>query len=414
MRDVIAELRHRIHQKGVITFAEFMEVALYWSRGGYYTSRTSVGAQGDFFTAPATHPLFGTLIALQLQQQWEALDRPAPFWVLELGSGNGQLGHDVLTSSPNLAPEFSATLRYAFVDRAAVPGVEGELPQPAQGHIHRVCASTLPLRQVVGCILANELLDALPVHRVTVQGGQLQEVYVTLDREESFQEVIGEPSTPALVKRFEELGVTLPEGYRTEVNLCLEPWLEEVAATLERGFLVLIDYGHPAERLYSAERHRGTLRCYYKHTLNANPYQHVGGQDIGVHVDFTTLVRKAESLGLKCLGDVSQREFLVNLGFHAFAKALGRLPLDRKQGDANRMAMLELIKPEGMGRFRVLAFAKGVEAPVLHGIAPDNALRSRLEAHPQVLTVPLATSRHMPLLQGTYPWMEIDWDEVWC
>ncbi|MBI2871745.1 MAG: SAM-dependent methyltransferase [Chloroflexi bacterium] len=390
------EVRLRIHRDGPITFREFMEVALYAPGVGYYASRGAESAQRDYFTAPSVHPLFGALVAHQLQQFWEALGRPEAFWVVEPGAGDGLLCRDILSWLSHLDTSMAHAVRYVVTDRGSGLRVEQELPADLLPRVHRIRTAGLPLGPITGCIISNELLDAFPVHRVTVQGGRLREIYVGLDAQGGLVERLGRPSTPALEKRFRELGISLPEGYRTEVNLELASWVREVASTLERGFVLTVDYGHPATDLYGPTRSRGTLRCYYRHTLNANPYQHVGRQDISVHVDFTTLIRLGEPAGLQTLGFATQGEFLENLGFRAYLASLAaRRDLHPAVRRNNQMAMEELVKPDGMGAFRVLAQGKGVGAPALHGFSRDNPLCQRLEAESGTLPVPMATKHHL-------------------
>ena len=416
VQDVREELRHRIRQRGRITFAEFTEVALYGPAGGYYSSaRPLIGPAGDFYTSPATHPAFGACLALQLRQMWQVLGRPTPFYVVEPGAGDGLLCRDILSHIQALDHAFAESVTYVLVDRAVWEGVERDAP--LERSPQRIRAAGLPFKDVVGCILANELLDSFRVHRVMMRDGRLQEVYVTTDATGSFVETQGEPSTPALERRFHELGIRLREGYRTEVNLGIGPWMVGAARALRRGFLLLIDYGHPADVLYGPERSRGTVRCYYRHTLNADPYQRVGCQDISVHVDFTTVMRQGEATGLETLGFITQREFLMNLGLEAFLRALrqrakGAPPASQRR--ANVRGMQELIREDGLGAFRVLAMGKRVGMPQLHGFNADNPLRRRLEGDVARLPVPLSTPHHMPFGRA-FPGreMEVNWEELW-
>ncbi|MDP2952868.1 MAG: SAM-dependent methyltransferase, partial [Chloroflexota bacterium] len=333
-------IKDRIRREGPIPFARFMEMALYTPSLGYYTSgKERVGPQGDFYTSPAVHPAFGALIALALEGMWRFLDCPTPFTVVEMGAGKGHLARDVLAFSRHLTPGLASALKYVTVDH-------GE---------------SLP-SGVVGCILSNELLDAFPVHRVVVQDGQLKEIYVgispaseragttkddnvipapepesrvkgpasgsgtldsrfrgndkvgifarTPDPSGDFIEVTGPPSTPLLAQRLEEEGIALVEGQQGEISLGLEPWVRGVAAALERGYVLTVDYGHEAPELYAPRRPRGTFLCYWRHMTSENPYLQVGERDMTAHVDFTALLRASEKAGLRRCGLVSQREFL--------------------------------------------------------------------------------------------------------
>ena len=385
-------VRSRIREKGRVTFAEFMEMALYYPGLGYYTSgQTRVGAAGDFFTSPDTHPVFAALIALQLEQMWHLLGEPAPFTVVEMGAGKGLLARDIISYLPHLSPGFADSLAYVAKERENVSVLKGDL------------SDSWPPKRVTGCFLSNELLDAFPVHRVAMQGGRLQEVYITVEGD-SFVEVFGEPSTPLLAERLSREGIVLADGAVTEVNLGIDPWMRDVADGLDRGFVVTIDYGYPAKELYAPGRGRGTLMTYYRHACGSDPYVRVGTQDITAHVDFTAEVRSGEERGLRCEALVSQRDFLLNLGHSVFVEALARKPLGQQAQMANRMSILELVREEGMGGFRVLVQSKGVEPGLpLRGVTPDVEWKRALRTRRDTLPVPLLDAAHMPLLQGKYP-----------
>ncbi len=406
-RDVEEELRARIAAKEAVTFAEFAEVALYWPHGGYYPSRSPVGARGDFYTAPTAHPLFGALLAHQLEQQWRLMGMPHRFWVAELGAGNGRLAGDILAHAQHLDPAFARAVQYVPVDlyAPAEAGTDGA---------HWVRAAAPPFRGLRGCVLANELLDAMPVHRVTVREGRLRELYVTLDGEGTFTEKMGAPSTPALARRLDDLGIRLPEGYRTEVCLGLERWVREVAEGLDQGYVMVIDYGHEAASLYDESRSSGILRCYYRHTLNANPYQHVGRQDISVHVDFTTLQRLARRYGLEVAGYASQAQFLANLGLPRYREVIARRDgLSAEVRRANLRAIDTLVEPGGMGDFKALVLSKGVTSAPLHGFTPRNPLLQSLQRRETEPRAPLATTGHMPLAGASRPMSSLPtWEEL--
>jgi len=404
MLELEAEIQRRIQAKGRITFAEFMDLALFWPRGGYYASPDRIGAAGDFYTAPGAHPAFGALLAVQLHQMWQDLDRPRLFHVVEMGAGGGLLCRDILTYSANLPDDFVDSLRYLCLDRHATPGQEASLKPPLRARAQRLAATDLPLKGIVGCFLSNELVDSFPVHEVVVRDGKLQEVHVTL-RDGALAETLDEPSTLLLQQRLDSLGVSLPDGYRTEINLAQEPWMAGVAAALERGFVLTIDYGYTAADYYSPRRSRGTLTCYYRHTQTNNPYVRIGRQDMTAHVEFTSLANVGAAHGLDTLGLVSQERFLSNLGLGQWVSQLRTLGLRPTQLQANRMGMLELVQPEGFGRFKVLAQAKGVNAPRLWGLEGGADLSG--------LPVPLREERHMPLLEGKYPHEAQEFEAWW-
>ncbi|MBI4233243.1 MAG: SAM-dependent methyltransferase [Chloroflexi bacterium] len=409
MDDVQQELVALIQQERRISFARFMELALFSPRGGYYSSPEGIGAHGDYFTSPLAHPVFGALLSLQLEQMWRLLGSPPTFTAVEPGAGNGLLAQAIVEYSQHLAPDFSHALRYVALDRYPV---SPDLAWPSRPPASRLVAQGIPLRGVVGCVLTNELLDSFPVHRFKVQGGRILEVFVTLQGDR-FVETLAEPSTPTLEAYLHGPGFTLPDGFQGEVNLALDPWMQEVAAALERGFVLTIDYGALAPELYSAARTGGTLRCYYKHTLSGNPYVRVGQQDITAHVDFSAPMELGARCGLECLGYTTQREFLLNLGFEAFLKGLAQKRLPQREYLSNRMGMEELVRPEGLGRFKVLAQGKRVDVARLNGFHPENPLHQELLGRSDTLPVPLLTQEYTPLLEGRYPHLAFDPQELW-
>jgi len=404
-------VKARLRASGRVTFAAFMAAALYDPAGGYYATRDPIGAAGDFYTAPAAHPAFGALIARQMEEMWRLLDSPRIFHVVEPGAGSGRLARDVLAHAAHLSPAFRRALRYVAVERrppsvrtADGPSVEGRW----------VLGEGLPVRNVEGCILSNELVDAFPVHRVVWAEGRLREAYVALDAEGRFVEELGEPSTPALAERFARLGAALREGQRAEVCLGLDGWAADEAAALARGFVLTIDYGDVAERLYGAERLQGTLACSYRHDPAGSPYQHVGEQDITAHVDFSALAAAGEARGLRALGLTSQRAFLLNLGMQGMMEAVRGQGLPQRERDANMLALRDLLRPDGLGGFRVLAQVKGMDAVKLSGLDSEGSAERAAEL--RALTppaLPLLTAEHMPLLAGRYPHLARDWTDAW-
>ncbi len=376
-----AEARRRIALRGPITFAEFMEVALYWPDGGYYASRRSFGPLGDFYTAPLAHPAFGALVARQLLTMWRALGSPALFNAIEAGAGNGTLALDVVEHARMLEGGIPDALTYTAVD----------LREPPLDFPHRwIRSGAVPVLGGSGVVLANELLDAMPVHRVTLEGGQLRELFVDAASEGGFVEVAGEPSTPALAERLDNLSVTLSEGYRTEVSLAREAWLREAFAAIERGYLLLVDYGHEAAVYYDEFRRAGTLRCYSGHTLGMNPYFGVGRQDISAHVEFTSVRSAAIAAGFAAAGEMSQAEWLRSLGIDGYrAEIAERSGLSRIERMANLHGIDVLVDDEGMGGFRVLAFAKDGPTDGVLGVS-----------QPESAPAPLAGVRHMPFGAG--------------
>jgi SAM-dependent MidA family methyltransferase len=357
-----------------MTFAQFMQACLYSPHGGFYSSR-GTRISTHFGTSPTSHPVFGALIARQLEQMWHLLGDPAVFHVIEVGSGDGALAHAIVQACERMAPQLAQALYYVAADYEPRGLSSPDHPlawdhgtgdglspirQDAYLSIQRVKTDGLrAFRKVVGCILCNELIDNFPVHRFAIQDGRVKEVFVTLAGGH-LTEILDEPSSTRLEERLTSLGVSLPEGYRGEVNLAMEDWTGQLAHALDRGFVLTTDYGQLATDLYSRQNHQGTLVCYHRHVASPDPYQHLGQQDITCQVDFTSLMRLGERHGLATVGYTLQRQFLTNLGFSSCLEALQTQGLSAARMALNRMAMLALVDPEEYGDFNVLAQAKGL------------------------------------------------------
>src|SRR5215813_1052959 len=383
------EIRALIQKHGRITFAQFMQACLYSPQGGFYSSR-GTRIRTHFGTSPTSHPVFGALIARQLEQMWHLLGDPPVFHVLEVGSGDGALAQAIVQACWQMAPRLAQVLYYVAADHEP-----RWLPSPdhpfAWDHgtgermslsrrdvllgVQRVKTEGLrAFRKVVGCILCNELIDNFPVHRFAIQGGRVKEVFVTLAGG-TLTEVLDEPSSPRIEERLTSLGLfpanasaegrqlngapSLPEGYRGEVNLAMEDWTGQLAQALDRGFILTIDYGQLATDLYSLQNNQGTLVCYHRHVVSSDPYQHIGQQDITCQVDFTSLMRLGDRHGLATVGYALQRQFLTNLGLSSCLDALQTQGLSAARTALSRIAMMTLVDPDEYGEFKVLAQAKG-------------------------------------------------------
>jgi SAM-dependent MidA family methyltransferase len=331
-------LRERIVRRGPLSFAEVMETALYHPEYGYYTRLRGFGAAGDFVTSPELDPVFGRTLARQALDLWEHLGRSGPFRILELGAGSGALAHALLTDLPGAEyaiEESSPSLRVVQQQRLAGLPVSWEISEAP--HL----------------VIANEVLDAQPVHRLTVHNGQLRELCI----DESFQWV--ETDAPAAAHAyFERLRLLPPEAAIADVNLGLSEWVHQLAQRLEHGLAIILDYGYPAEALFS--RKPGTLLTYYKHTLGSDPLQRLGEQDISAHVDFTTLATSAHQAGLQVIGVTSQRALLRTLGIDSLSQ--------------DRRVIRSLTDPDGLGRIGVLFLGKGLKDYRPAGLASKEAL----------------------------------------
>ena len=341
---LIHRIQERIKVEGRITFAEFMEMALYDPEYGYYTSgREPVGESGDYLTSPMMHPAFGAAIAKWLFAKWCDMGKPSQFDVVEIGAGKGLLCATILTWMQREFPELFQAVDYLIVERGSLRSDRALNLPDMQGKV-RVLedVSEIPDGSINGCIFSNELVDAFPVHLVTVEGGRLQEIFVELC-DHRFVEIFGEPSTPDIPEYFARLGILLPEEYRTEVNLHALDWIKQIGSKHASGYILTIDYGYAADEYYMPGRRRGTLMCYYRHMFSEDPYVRIGMQDITAHVDFTSLMNAEVESGIVVESFKTQRDFLIDLGFYDL--------MDRLEG---RRAAMSLIDPRGMGSFKAL------------------------------------------------------------
>ena len=396
------EIKNLIQESGKITFAKFMEIALFSPSGGYYTSPQANRQNIDYYTSPLVHPAFGALISVQLKQMWEIMGCPIRFYVVEVGSGSGVLARDILDYSSKLDSSFARAIKYIAVDYT--------LPIHTSTDIEAIVAKTLPFRNIVGCVLSNELIDALPVHRFIIHNKRFQEIFVGINTGD-YEEIFAEPSCPALVSRISNLNWDLPDGFKGEINLAATEWIRNVANILDEGFVITLDYGHREEDLYSAQRSRGTLRCYYNHILSENPYKRIGLQDITSHVDFTLLQKTGEVFGLETLGLIEQGKFLDNLGFRKLWDNLSEQDLTQNELDSNHMGMLELVKPDGFGNFKVHIQSKNL-ADNFSLIGLTSEQRSH-QQRPDLVNTPIISERHVNIMLGRYPHLSWDWNHSW-
>ncbi len=355
---------------GALPFRDFMELTLYHPTLGYYTSRREViGRSADYVTSPELTPLFGAMLGRQLHEMWERLDRPQTFDAVEAGPGTGTLARNVLAWAARSAPNFAAALTYTLVETSPTLAERQRATLAAEGFAAESLDS-LP-SGVTGCIFSNELLDAMPVHRVAVEDGALREVYVTREND-GFGEELRDPH-PDVIAYFEALSLLPGEGCHAEVNLEAPHWIATAAAALDRGYVLTFDYGYAADDLYAGWRNDGTLLCFYRHNPSADPYARIGRQDITSHVDFTTIRHSGEDAGLQTLGLTTQAQFLTALGIgEALRPPTGTRP-DMEEFFARRRAVTDLIDPGGLGRVKVLLQAKAAAGPRTGLAAADDA-----------------------------------------
>jgi SAM-dependent MidA family methyltransferase len=365
-----AILAERIRARGPITFAEYMDACLYHPDHGYY-AKADQQPRRDYFTSVDVSPIFGRLLTRQFHEMWTQLGCPDPFWLVETGAGTGVLAKHVLDCAAESLGEFYAALRYVAVERSAprrAAQTRTLASHSTSGHV--TYSTELPAQITQGCVFSNELLDAMPVHRVLRENEVLQELYVALG-DEGFRECAGPLSSPALGEYFVEQGITLHDQQQAEA--CVEAcrWIEKVAGKLGCGFVLTIDYGHLARELYDERHMRGTLLAYARHRASEDYFRAPGQQDLTAHVNFTALDKWGQRGGLLRTGFTSQSNFLLALARHTQFEDLQSQALNEQQQARARLLFKTLIYPEGMGEtFQVLVQHKGIESPRLAGFDP--------------------------------------------
>jgi SAM-dependent MidA family methyltransferase len=361
-------LIERIQKHGPITFADYMEACLYDPQHGYYANNDQQPRR-DYFTSVDVSPVFGRLVARQFAEMWMQLGRPAPFMLLEAGGGDGTLAKQVLDFVAEACPEFYSAIRYLAIERSdarrrAQSEILGE--HIASGK----CASGAEMPEQIGCgcIFSNELLDAMPVHRVVQAQDEMREIYVTAD-EDGFRETLGAPSSGGIGEFFAEQGISLRDGQQAEAGLVGCDWIESAGRRLQRGFVVTIDYGREGRELYDERHMRGTVLAYDRHRATEGFYRAPGEQDLTAHVNFTALELWGGRGGLTRTGVATQTNFLLALSRASNFADIEIAGASEKDKVRAHLLFKTLIYPEGMGEtFQVLVQQKGIEAPKLTGL----------------------------------------------
>jgi len=359
-----------LRRSGPVTFQQYMALCLYHPEHGYYMCGPErTGMRGDYFTSSDLHPIFARLMVRQAAEMWEVLGRPAPFTWVEMGAGRGLFAQDFLKWAA--ITEFGAALNYVAIEpsRQARLRLMNRVFSRDRKFPFRVLADLEELSPITGCFFSNELLDSFPVSIVTRARGRLKEVYVTSEGE-TLREKLGPLSGTAVAAYVARHAYGLEEGHRMEVSLMGADWIRSVADKVVRGFALTIDYGDLAQRLYTADRPRGTLMAYRGHAASEDFFSAPGEQDLTAHVNFSALIKAGEDAGLNLTGFTTQERFLLALGEpDQFADLYDPAQSDVERLDA-RLKLKRLIFPEGMGTaFKVLVQHKGITMPKLIGLA---------------------------------------------
>ena len=383
LRDLIIA---QIRTKGPLTFAEYMEAALYHQTGGYYArNEQRSGRTGDFYTSVDVGPLFGELIAVQLAEMWQLITSTTNtdgFNLVEVGAGNARLAHDILDAAATMETGFYDSIRLHLIERSSQARAKHE--ENLGQHARKLVTSSDTLPNVSqGVIFANELLDAFPTHRITMTFKGLRETYIDAENGKLIER-LGPLSTPALDDYFQRLGTQLPLHGQAEVNLHALDWIRDASSRLEHGFIILIDYGKLAQELFATESVNGTFTAQQQHLTiqpaasknesSASQFDWLnepGEWDLTSHIDLTSIRTAAEETDLSTLGVLDQTYFLLGLG----AVEHLQQEVDERVGLKRRLAARTLLMPGGLGStHKVLLFGKQVGSPPLQGCSYQTRL----------------------------------------
>ena len=347
-------IKEEILSKGPITFADFMQHALYHPELGYYTyGNVKIGKKGDFYTSPHVSPAFGEVIGIFIERAISHIGG-SDFTILELGAGKGYLALDILNHFSG-KQELYNLINYIIVDS----NIRNNYIKELENHHNKLEIFNdinMLNNNFEGVVISNELFDSLPFHRVIFQNNQLFEIFVNYENNE-FSEVIGTVSTEDIADYMSNYDIKPAEYKQIEVNLLAKEILKNINNFLDRGYILTIDYGSLVEEYFSNKKINGTIRCFYKHTINDNPYINIGRQDITSDVDFSNLIKCGANLGIGKVKYTTQGQFLVDWGI------LSILERDIRKLEQNKINSIKnLFMPGLMGNyFKVLLQSKNIQ-----------------------------------------------------
>jgi len=360
------QIEREIRQRGPIPFSRYMQVCLYDPSQGYYSRNAEqFGKAGDFYTSSDVHAVYGRLLARQFDEMWRALDRPAQIETLELGPGRGLFARDVLDWCNKKFPDFFAALTYTMQESS--PALRAKLQDTLENHlasgkailsgespeerptIHRSLGPDTPL-----IVFANEFFDALPVEILGTAG----KLHIALENNRLHEVWLPPPDEE--LEFLDRYGVHPEAGERIEVPMLAQDWIGQIAHSISRGLLLMIDYGYTRNEQL-AGRHRGTVMAYRRHSASPDPYEAPGEQVLTTHVNFTALAGACEQAGMQVEKLLTQSQFLMGIGErNQFADAFEdcRVPQERAKV---ALQLKHLVTPVGMGEnFRVLMASRAV------------------------------------------------------
>jgi SAM-dependent MidA family methyltransferase len=348
-----------------VSFADFMEAALFDPNDGYYTTHASLGFEGDYLTSSDLGPPFGRSLARAIADLWALLGKPAAWDLVEAGAGRGILMRDVIGALERERPEAGRGARAAIVEVS--PRLRAQQSLALEGRDLRWASVAHSLAPIQGVLFANEVLDSFPVHVLVRTDEGAREVFVGEDNG-----VLAETLRPLSQRDLRwRIPASVPVGGRWETSPAAEGWVASLGPALVAGYLILVDYGGDEANL-RARHGAGTVRAFSAHRLVSDPLAEPGRHDLTASVDFSAIRRAAEGAGFRFAGSATQRDVLLALGIRE-AAARPNAPLEQLRAASRRSAIDALVDPNGLGAFQVICFAK--DAPI-EGLRMFSGMRS--------------------------------------
>ena len=353
-------IRKEILSEGKISFARFVQIALYHPIFGYYSNNNPIGTNSHYLTSPFIHPAFGSSISKHFYLMWKFMKYPKKFQILELGCSTGILAETIYSYSKNISLDFSNALQYIGIDRG----------MNKTNSFNTIKSDIIPLKNITGCIISNELIDSFPFHRFKIINNEVKEIYVTIENNK-FISFPDKPSSKTIDQKLDKLKYQLPNNFEGEICLEIEKLFASISKSFLKGFIVTIDYGAEREFLYHNTRSHGTIQTYFKHTSGASPFQRIGDQDITANIDFSSLIEAGILNNIKPVSLCSQKEFLEIFGIKKWMANIQNSKLRQSSKQINLGNMQKLIHSQGLGNFKVLIQEKNTGLKNAKEILPE-------------------------------------------
>lgn len=357
-------IRKHLKRHQEMSFADYMNLALYTPNLGYYSGALpKIGRQGDFITAPEISPIFSRCLARQALQVLQQLEQRN---IVEFGAGRGVMARDILLELQDETLKNYYIIELSADLRATQQQTLSTLPEDLFKKV--IWLDELPRKPIEAVVLANEVLDAMPVERIKLETDNALIAQVTFNEDKQVFEWLYVPITEPNMQTFansvlQNIGTPTQQGYKTEINLNIRPWIKSLSEFLSKGLVLLVDYGYSRAEYYQPARSMGTLRCHYQHLAHSNPFFYPGLQDITAHVDFTEVAESGFDAGFKIAGYTTQAHFLMGSG-------LLEMSFDADAPVTEQIKIAQQIKtltlPNEMGEnFKVIALTKQLDLSLL-------------------------------------------------